>query len=86
MVPAVNSGKIAKGEKVLIKLDNYRYQEYGIVEGRVQNISFTPDDKGNYYVDVTLPEGLKTSYHKTLPFDTELKGKCRNCNARFKVN
>jgi len=74
MVPAVNSGKITKGEKVLIKLDNYRYQEYGIVEGRVQNISFTPDDKGNYYVDVTLPEGLKTSYHKTLPFDTELKG------------
>lgn len=73
-VPAVNSGKIAKGEKVLIKLDNYRYQEYGIVEGRVQNISFTPDEKGNYYVDVTLHKGLKTSYNKILPFDTELKG------------
>jgi multidrug resistance efflux pump len=73
-VAAVNSGKIAKGEKVLIKLDNYRYQEYGIIEGRVQNISFTPDEKGNYYVDVMLPKGLKTSYHKVLPFDKELKG------------
>ncbi|MFW0716053.1 HlyD family secretion protein [Pedobacter sp. N23S346] len=73
-VPAINSGKIAKGEKVLIKLDNYRFQEYGIVEGRVQNISFTPDEKGNYYVDVVLPKGLKTSYHKTLLFDKELKG------------
>ncbi|MFD2286167.1 HlyD family efflux transporter periplasmic adaptor subunit [Pedobacter petrophilus] len=73
-VPASNSGKIAKGEKVLIKLDNYRFQEYGIVEGRVQNISFTPDEKGNYYVDVVLPKGLKTSYHKTLLFDKELKG------------
>jgi multidrug efflux pump subunit AcrA (membrane-fusion protein) len=73
-VAAVNSGKIAKGEKVLIKLDNYRYQEYGIIEGRVQNISFTPDEKGNYYVDVTLPKGLETSYHKMLPFDKELKG------------
>ncbi|WP_426476097.1 HlyD family secretion protein [Chryseobacterium sp. CBSDS_008] len=28
-VPAINSGKITKGEKVLIKLDNYRFQEYG---------------------------------------------------------
>ncbi|WP_129714762.1 HlyD family secretion protein [Pedobacter sp. SYP-B3415] len=74
LVPAVNSGKIEKGEKVLIKLDNYRYQEYGIVEGRVQNISFTPDDTGNYYVDVTLPKGLTTSYKKTLVLDKELKG------------
>ncbi|PST82659.1 HlyD family secretion protein [Pedobacter yulinensis] len=74
LVPAVNSGKIEKGEKVLIKLDNYRYQEYGIVEGRVQNISFTPDDKGNYYVDVTLPKGLTTSYNKKLVLDKELKG------------
>ncbi|WGQ11201.1 HlyD family efflux transporter periplasmic adaptor subunit [Pedobacter gandavensis] len=73
-IPAVNSGKIARGEKVLIKLDNYRFQEYGIVEGRVQNISFAPDEKGNYYVDVNLPKGLTTSYHKTLTFDKELKG------------
>ncbi|MEC5395939.1 HlyD family secretion protein [Bergeyella sp. RCAD1439] len=73
-VPATNSGKIVQGEKVLIKLDNYRYQEYGIVEGRVQNISLTPDDKGNYYVGVILPKGLKTSYNKMLPFDKELKG------------
>ena len=73
-VPASNSGKISPGEKVLIKLDNYRYQEYGIVEGRVQNIAFAPDDKGNYYVDVTLPKGLKTSYHRNLAFDKELKG------------
>ncbi|WPO83301.1 HlyD family efflux transporter periplasmic adaptor subunit [Chryseobacterium sp. JJR-5R] len=73
-VPAVNSGKIVAGEKVLIKLDNYRYQEYGIVEGKVQNISLSPDKDGNYYVDVVLPKGLKTSYHKNLVFDKELRG------------
>ena len=73
-VPSVNSGKIVPGEKVLIKLDNYRFQEYGIVEGKVQNISLSPDDKGNYYVDVLLPKGLKTSYNKQLPLDKELKG------------
>ncbi|MFC4164804.1 HlyD family secretion protein [Epilithonimonas zeae] len=73
-VPSINSGKIVPGEKVFIKLDNYRFQEYGIVEGKVQNISLTPDDKGNYYVNVILPKGLKTSYNKRLPFDKELKG------------
>lgn len=73
-VPATNSGKITPGEKVLIKLDNYRFQEYGIVEGRVQNISLSSDDKGNYYVDVVLPKGLKTSYNKNLVFDKELRG------------
>lgn len=73
-VPATNSGKIISGEKVLIKLDNYRYQEYGIVEGKVQNISLSPDKDGNYYVDVLLPKGLKTSYNKNLVFDKELKG------------
>ena len=54
--------------------DNYKYQEFGIVEGKVQNISLTPDKDGNYYVDVLLPKGLKTSYNKELPFDKELKG------------
>lgn len=73
-IPSANSGKVKQGQKVLIKLDNYRYQEYGIIQGKVENISLTPDEKGNYYVDILLPKGLKTSYNKVLPFDKELKG------------
>jgi multidrug resistance efflux pump len=73
-VPAANTGKIIQGQKVLIKLDNYRFQEYGIIEGKVKNISMIPDDKGNYYVDIILQKGLKTSYNKTLKFDKELRG------------
>lgn len=74
LIPSVNFGKVKPNQKVLVKLDNYRYQEYGIVEGKVQNISLTPDDKGNYYVDVLLPKGLQTSFGKKLAFDRELKG------------
>jgi Multidrug resistance efflux pump len=74
LIPSVNSGKVKPNQKVLVKLDNYRYQEYGIVEGKVQNISLTPDDKGNYYVDILLPKGLQTSFGKKLAFDRELKG------------
>lgn len=73
-IPATNSGKVKTGEKVLIKLDNFRFQEFGIVEGKVQNISLSPNKDGNYYVDIILPKGLKTSYNKTLPFDKEMKG------------
>lgn len=73
-VPATNSGKVKVGQKVLLKLDNYPYQEFGMVEGRVKNIANAPDKDGNYYVNVILPEGLQTSFHKTLPFDKELKG------------
>ena len=74
LIPSVNSGKVKPNQKVLVKLDNYRYQEYGIVEGKVQNISLTPDDKGNYYVDILLPKRLQTSFGKKLAFDRELKG------------
>lgn len=74
LIPPENSGKVIIGAKVLIKLDNYRFQEYGIIEGRVQNISLTPNDKGEYFVNIILPQGLTTSFQKTLPFDKELKG------------
>ena len=73
-IPSTNSGKVHTGQKVLIKLDNYIYQEFGIVEGKVQNVALTPDKDGNYYVDVILSKGLKTSYNKNLPFNKELKG------------
>ncbi|WP_336664686.1 HlyD family secretion protein [Elizabethkingia meningoseptica] len=73
-VPSTNSGKIMEGQKVLIKLDNYPFQEFGIVEGRVRNMSSVPDKDGNYYVDVNIPKGLTTSFNKKLIFNKELKG------------
>lgn len=74
LVPATNLGKVKEGQKVLLKLDNYPYQEFGMVEGRVKNIANAPDKDGNYYINVILANGLQTSFHKTLTFDKELKG------------
>ncbi len=71
-VPAANSGKVKNGQKVLIKLSNYPFQEFGIVEGKVQSLSNTVDKDGNYYAEVSLPNGLVTSYEKRIPFDKEL--------------
>lgn len=73
-IPSANSGKVAIGNKVLIKLDNYQYQEFGIIEGKVKNVSIAPNKQGNYDVYIILPKGLKTSYNKDIIFDKELKG------------
>ncbi len=71
---AKNTGKIKSGQEVLIKLENYPYQEFGMVKGHVKNISLTPDEEGNYYIEVILPKPLQTTYNKTLPFKQEMQG------------
>ncbi|PKH50674.1 HlyD family secretion protein [Tenacibaculum sp. Bg11-29] len=72
--PAANSGKIKKGQKVQIKLLNYPSDEFGELNGKVLSISQLPDLKGNYLIDVELPQDLKTSYGKTIAFRQEMKG------------
>ncbi len=74
VIPAQNAGKINIDQKVLIKLDNYPYQQYGMLIGKVKNLSISPDDEGNYIVFVEIPDGTKTSYNKTFKFTQELLG------------
>ena len=69
-----NSGKIKKGQKVQIKLLNYPSDEFGELNGAVKSISLIPNEEGNYLVDVELPQNLKTTYDKTIPFRQEMKG------------
>jgi len=72
--PAANSGKIKKGQKVQIKLLNYPSDEFGELNGKVLSISKIPDLKGNYLIDVELPQDLKTTYDKKINFRQEMKG------------
>lgn len=72
--PALNSGKIKTGQRVNIRLANFPDREFGVLKGRIQNISLVPDKDGNLLIDVALPEGLKTSYNKQILFQQEMKG------------
>ncbi|MFV8334711.1 HlyD family secretion protein [Flavobacterium sp. RSP29] len=72
--PPLNSGKIKIGQQINIRLDNFPDREFGILEGKVKNISLVPDQDGNLLIDVALPNGLKSSYHKMIPFQQEMKG------------
>jgi multidrug efflux pump subunit AcrA (membrane-fusion protein) len=72
-LPVYGSGKVKCGQKVNIKFDNYPYTQYGVVTGKVVNISEVPKD--NYYsAEIALTTGLVTSYKKNLSFKQEMRG------------
>ena len=76
--PSQNSGKIKKGQKVNIKLENYPDTEFGVLNGTVDHISVIPitnaDKEIFYFVDVKLPQKLITSYNKEIDFKQEMRG------------
>lgn len=82
-MPEQGSGKIKKGQDVIVKLDNYPYNEYGSVKGKVTSISLATNEQtlsdsknkvNSYLVNIILPNGLKTNYGTILNFHAEAKG------------
>jgi HlyD family secretion protein len=72
-VPVEGSAKVEKGLPVKIKLLNYPHEEYGLLTGKIESISSVP--KNNFYeAEVFFPDGLKTTYGKTLPFRQQMPG------------
>ena len=73
-IPSQNAGKVTTGQKVLVKLDNFPYQQYGMLVGKVKNISISPDKQGNYTIYISLPKGTQTSYNVDIGFEQEMLG------------
>ncbi|MEM6631516.1 MAG: HlyD family efflux transporter periplasmic adaptor subunit [Bacteroidota bacterium] len=73
LLPIQNSGKVAIGHRVNILLDNYPFQEFGFLTGKISQISLVPQGD-SYALDVSLPQELETSYGQTIPFRQELQG------------
>lgn len=71
------SGKVKTGQKVNIRFLNFQDNEVGIVKGIVRSISLVPvmSDEGeiSYIVGIELPDGLKTTYNKELPYLPEMR-------------
>ncbi|MDR0799305.1 MAG: HlyD family efflux transporter periplasmic adaptor subunit [Dysgonamonadaceae bacterium] len=75
-LPVQRSGKVKTGQQVNIRFNNFPDNEFGIVRGTVGNISLVPAFNNNeiaYVVDINLPSGLATTYHKELPYLPEMK-------------
>lgn len=77
LLPAERSGKVKVGQKVNIRFSNYPDNEFGLIRGKIQNISLISvkvETKNHYVVEIDLPDGLTTTYGKKLPFVSEMEG------------
>jgi len=72
-VTSSGSGKIHTGQSVNIKVAGYPYLEYGILQGKIRNISLVTNND-HYTVEVNLYRGLRSSINKELKFTGELNG------------
>jgi HlyD family secretion protein len=76
-LPVARSGKVEIGQKVNIRIENFPENEYGILRGRVQNISLVPTQSSGliyYTVEISLPDKLITTYKKELPYLPNMQG------------
>jgi multidrug efflux pump subunit AcrA (membrane-fusion protein) len=67
------SGKVSAGMSVNIRLSSFPYLEYGMVRGVVMSRSLVPEGD-LYYVEISLPDGLRSLYGKDLPFSQNMQG------------
>lgn len=71
-VPIVRSGKVKRGQRVIVRFSNFPDQEFGVVNGVVSNISLVPSDE-YYTADIHFPKGLRTNYGIDLPVSQEMQ-------------
>ncbi len=74
-LPIRNSGKVKAGQKVIIKLDNYPFEEWGSLLGEIENISEVPKQgEQTFYTLYIGVKDLTTSFGKTISFKQEMQG------------
>lgn len=83
-MPVQNSGKLKEGQTVNIRLNNYQFQEYGMLKGIIKTISQMPKDN-KYSIEVELPEKLNTTYHRQLDYKENMQGTADVITAELSV-
>ena len=67
VIPQTNFGKVAIGQRVLLKLSSYQFEEYGPVRGRISMIFNIPTDSG-FSAQVDLIDSLNASQSKEIRY------------------
>lgn len=73
LLPSVGGGSVMRGQKANIKMDLFPYQEFGQLEGVVNNISLSSVDK-DYLIYIDLPNGLTSSSGQEFIFAETMYG------------
>lgn len=81
LVPMNGMGKVAIGQQVIIRLQHYHEEEFGVLNGKVMQISpsaiTTKTSQGQekfYTIKVSLNDGLITSYKKEITYQPNMEG------------
>jgi multidrug efflux pump subunit AcrA (membrane-fusion protein) len=72
-LPVIGSGKVEVGQKVNIELLAFPRYEYGMLEGKVENIALLQQGK-SLTIEVSLPNGMTSNYKKQLAFRPNMEG------------
>jgi multidrug resistance efflux pump len=77
-LPIAGSGKVRERQRVILKLDNYPYHEFGTISGLIVSKSLVPKDN-QYLILVSLPISkgnyLRTNHGGEIRFEQQLQGK-----------
>lgn len=71
--PVQGMGKLRIGQRVIIRLDNFPYQEFGTVPAVVEQL-LPATSRQQYRAIVTLPKGLTTLRKDASVFQPEMTG------------
>lgn len=63
MVPQAEMSKIKIGQKVIIKVNHLPFEKYGVIEGKVAQISELPLNNGNYVLNISFLHSDKGLIH-----------------------
>ena len=79
-IPFIGSGKVKAHQKVIVKLENLPFQEFGTIQGEVlwkSRVTRSEGDKLVVPVEIDFPNGLITSTGKSPDTKEELVGTAR---------
>lgn len=82
LIPSYGAGKVEVGQIANIKVNNFPYDEYGLLKGVVSSISRITNKiqttegvvADTYQTIISFPDGTVTNFGKELPLDFETKG------------
>ncbi len=76
VLPIKGAARITVGQKVLIRLNEYPYLQFGILKGYIEELSPVPIN-GNYLARVTFPDSNNALLGKTIQLNRLLTGEGR---------
>lgn len=78
VIPSAGAGKISRGQKVVVKLDNYPYIEYGYVSTTIDNTTMSLDmsagTAAQYRFFISLPDTIPTNTGYGIDDSNDLAG------------